>query len=119
MIKYFIENKDGEWLSSPDHYVGKGWTRDPNKALSFNENLGISQYQDDWNYVKIRNIAHYLVKECMIDLQITEHEFVEEGPGVLYDKRTKCLHMGETKAHRKKYPDGHTITWVHHPMFDK
>lgn len=73
MVKYFIENKQGEWLMEPDETSGP-WTKDPNRAWWFEHNIFDT---DQWGAFHFINELHYeeVLRECMI----SEHEFSSQG----------------------------------------
>ncbi len=87
-MKYFIENKEGEWLKNPDEVMGPGqpncWTRDPDKAWGFTEeDIPWPKEHDvrDVNPWSSNLVRWFLIGEDLApDTKITEHEFIEIFP---------------------------------------
>ncbi len=98
-MKYFIENKEGEWLKNPDEVMGPGqpncWTRDPDKAWGFDKETDHDwlwalfpkkQKEDRDNSLEgpafLVRLLLKLIDEgtLALDTKITEHEFTEVFP---------------------------------------
>lgn len=110
MIKYFIEDSEGRWLSNPEER-GETWTRDPMKAWTFNQDLDIIPYTG-------KSIAHnssaivlmWLMEEdCCPGCLFTEHEYQDLGPD-----RTTWKHQIQ-RSRLFIYPPGttHYLTMYH------